>query len=260
MRAEHSFRVEAVILRHTDWGEADRLLTLYSRERGKLRAIAKGARKIRSRKAGHLEPFTRVSLQVAKGRDLLIVTQAETLDAFLPLGENLMKTGYASYVVELLDRFASEDGSENNAVFKLLTETLTRVASESDPWLALRFYEVRILDHLGFRPILFKCANCDREIKPEDQYFSPLAGGVLCPDCGSNLPGAWSISLDALRNFRHFQRSSFSEAARAHPSLETRRELEEIIQKYLTYLLERKLNSPGFIKQVTGNHHINESS
>src|SRR5512136_2086531 len=102
-RSERSFRVEAVILRHADWGEADRLLSLYSRERGKLRAVAKGARRIRSRKAGHLEPFTRVSLQMAKGRDLLIVTQAETLDAHLPLRESLLKTGHASYVAELLD-------------------------------------------------------------------------------------------------------------------------------------------------------------
>ena len=63
--------MEAVVLRHADWGEADRLITLYSHERGKLRAIAKGARKIRSRKAGHLEPFTRVTLQLARGHDLL---------------------------------------------------------------------------------------------------------------------------------------------------------------------------------------------
>src|SRR5512137_2502834 len=105
MTGQRSFRVEAVVLRHSDWGEADRLLTLYTRERGKVRALAKGARRIRSRKAGHLEPFTRVTLQLAKGRDLLIVSQADTLDAYLPLGANLVKTGLASYIVELLDRF-----------------------------------------------------------------------------------------------------------------------------------------------------------
>lgn len=250
-RSERSFRVEAVILNHADWGEADRLLTLYSRERGKLRAVAKGARRIRSRKAGHLEPFTRVSLQVAKGRDLLIVTQAETQEAYLPLRESLMKTGHASYVVELLDRFASEDGSENSGIYRLLTETLKLVSNEADPWLALRYYEVHLLDHLGFRPLLFQCANCGKEIKAEDQFFSPLAGGVLCPSCGSNLPGAWLISMEALRNFRHFQRSSFTEASRARPSGEIRRELEGLIQKYLTYLLERNLNTPGFIRQIT---------
>src|SRR5512140_3276703 len=109
MPEPRSFRVEAVVLRHADWGEADRLLTLYTRERGKVRAIAKGARKIRSRKAGHLEPFTRVTLQLARGRYLLIVTQADTVDAYLPIHENLAKTGNAAYIVELLDRFTFED-------------------------------------------------------------------------------------------------------------------------------------------------------
>src|SRR5512135_3495534 len=128
-KTEHSFRVTAVVLRHSDWGEADRLLTLFTREQGKLRAVAKGARKARSRKAGHLEPFTHVRLQLAKGRDLPIVTQAETVDAYLPLRENLVLTSQASYVMELLDRFTYEDGSENSAIFRPLTETLARLAS-----------------------------------------------------------------------------------------------------------------------------------
>jgi DNA repair protein RecO (recombination protein O) len=250
MTGQRSFRVEAVVLRHADWGEADRLLTLYTRERGKVRAIAKGARKIRSRKAGHLEPFTRVTLQLAQGRDLLIVTQADTVDAYLPLGEDLVKTGYASYVVELLDRFTYEDESENHAIFVLLTEILGRIATEPDPWLAIRYFEVRLLDFLGYRPHLFKCANCGKEIQPVDQFFSPAAGGVLCPTCGAGLPGAWRISMEALKHFRHFQRSSYPEAQRARPSPEVQNELETLMQRYLTYLLERGLNTPGFIKQI----------
>jgi DNA repair protein RecO (recombination protein O) len=250
MRDPRSFRVEAVVLRHADWGEADRILTLYTRQRGKVRAIAKGARKIRSRKAGHLEPFTRVTLQLARGRDLLIVTQADTLDAYLALGTDLVKTGCASYLVELLDRFTYEEASENQAIFRLLTESLGRVASEADPWLAMRYYEVRLLDLLGFRPHLFECANCGEEIKAVNQFFSPAAGGVLCPKCGAGLPGVWSVSVEALKYFRHFQRSPYSEAQRARPIPEVRNELETLIQKYLTYLLERSLNSPEFIRQI----------
>jgi DNA repair protein RecO (recombination protein O) len=245
-----SFRVEAVVLRHADWGEADRILTLYTRERGKVRAVAKGARKIRSRKAGHLEPFTHVTLQLAKGRDLLIVTQADTLDAYLALGADLVKTGYASYVVELLDRFTYEDESENQAIFRLLTESLSRIASEADPWLAMRYYEVRLLDLLGFRPHLFECANCGEQIRAVNQFFSAAAGGVLCPKCGTGLPGAWSVSMEALKVFRHMQRSPYAEAQRARPEPKIRNELEGLIQRYLTYLLERGLNSPEFIRQI----------
>ena len=251
MREARSFRVEAVVLRHADWGEADRMLTLYTRERGKVRAIAKGARKIRSRKAGHLEPFTRVSLQLAKGRDLLIVTQADSLEVYHALGEDLVKTGYAAYVVELLDRFTYEDESENFAIYRLLTEILGRIASEADPWLAIRYYEVRLLDLLGFRPHLFECANCGEEIRAVDQFFSPAAGGVLCPKCGTGLPGVWNVSVEALKYFRYFQRSEYAKAEKARrPSLEVQNELETLIQRYLTYLLERGLNTPGFIKQI----------
>ena len=125
-RRQRSLRLEAVVLKHSDWGEADRLVWLFSREQGKLRAIAKGARKPRSRKAGHLEPFTRVSLQVARGRDLPIITQAETLEAYLPLRDDLLRTTYAAYAVELLDRFTYEEG-EHQGLYRLLTETLDRL-------------------------------------------------------------------------------------------------------------------------------------
>ena len=246
-----SFRLEAVVLRHADWGEADRLLTLYTRERGKVRAIAKGARKVKSRKAGHLEPFTRVTLQLARGRDLLIVTDADTIDAYQPLREDLIKTGYASYLVELLDRFTYEEESENYNIFRLLTESLSRVANEPDPWLAIRYYEVHLLDHLGFRPQLFECANCREEIQAVDQFFSAAQGGVICPRCGAGLPGVWNVSVEALKYLRHFQRSSYAETQRARPSPQVRDEVEALMQHYVTYLLERGLNTPKFLRQVT---------
>jgi DNA repair protein RecO (recombination protein O) len=250
MAEQRSFRLEAVVLRHADWGEADRLLTLYTRERGKVRAIAKGARKIRSRKAGHLEPFTRVTLQLARGRDLLIVTQADTVDAYLPIHENLVKTSHAAYVVELLDRFTYEDDTENYNIFRLLTEVLSRLEKEADPWLAIRYYELRLLDLLGYRPHLFECANCGREIKAEDQFFSAAQGGALCPACGVGLPGAWSVSVEALKYLRHFQRSDYAGAQRARPAPEIQSEVETLLQRYVTYLLERELNSPDFIRQI----------
>jgi DNA repair protein RecO (recombination protein O) len=246
----HSFRAASVVLRHSDWGEADRLLVLYTRERGKVRAIVKGARKLTSRKAGHLEPFTHVTLQLAKGRDLLIVTQAETVNAFLKLHENLVKTGYAAYVIELLDRFTYEEEGGNPTLFKLLVETLDRIEKEKDSWLSVRYYEMRLLDFIGFRPQLFECANCGREILAEDQFFSFKAGGAICPRCGQGLPNPARISLEALKYLRHFQRSGYHVASRARPSREVQKEAETLMQGYFTYLLERELNTPGFIKRV----------
>jgi DNA repair protein RecO (recombination protein O) len=245
-----SFRAAAVVLRHADWGEADRLLTLYTREQGMVRAVAKGVRKMTSRKSGHLQPFTHITIQLAKGRDLLIVTQVETVNAFLSLHDDLQKTSYAAYVVELLLRFSYEEEGGNPTIFRLLTETLDRLEKEEDSWLAIRYYEMRLLDAVGFRPHLFECANCGREILAEDQFFSFTAGGVICPRCGQGLPNLMKISIETLKYLRHFQRSSYKDASRARPTLEVQKEAEVLMQGYFTYLLERELNTPGFIKRV----------
>ena len=245
-----SFRVEAVVLRHQDYGEADRLLTIYTRQIGKTRVLAKGARKIASRKAGHIEPLTQVKLQLAKGRDMFLITQADTVDAYLPLRDDLLLTSQALYILELLDRFTYVDDTENPSTFRLLTDTLARLTAKDDPWLVTRYYEMRLLDYLGFRPQLLECVNCGREIKAEDQFFSYRAGGVICPRCGQGLPHLKPISVETLKYFRHFQRSSYRDAARARPSADVQEEAESLMQGYFTYLLERELNTPGFLKKI----------
>ena len=120
---QRSLRVEAIVLRHSDWGEADRLLGLFTRELGKVRAVAKGVRKPRSRKAGSPGAVHPGQPAAGLGREMLIVTQAEAVDPHLALREDLVRVGYAAYVVELLDRFTYEEG-ENAALYRLLAETL----------------------------------------------------------------------------------------------------------------------------------------
>lgn len=248
-KAPHTLHTECVVLRHSDWGEADRLLVLYSREGGKLRAVAKGVRKLKSRKAGHLEPFTRVKLLLAHGREFWIVTQAETVDAYLPVREDLVRTAYAAYVIELLDRFTYEEG-ENRALYQLLVDTLGRVSTLPDPFPAVRYYEIRLLDLLGFRPDLQVCARCGEAIKPEDQFFDVTQGGVLCPRCGPGVATARPISMRALRFLRHYQRSTFQEASRLETPVGVKREVETLLNHYLTYWLERRLNTPAFLREV----------
>ncbi len=241
--------VEAIVLRHADWGEADRILTVFSRQAGKLRAIAKGARRLRSRKAGHLEPFTRVKLLLAQGRDFWIITQAEMIDGYPSAREDLLRTGYAAYLCELLDRFTYEEG-DAPGLFDILADGLARVSSLSDPIIALRYFELRLLDHSGFRPQLFECVSCGEKIEARDQFFDFALGGVVCPRCGPGIANARPVSMDTLRFLRHLQRSRFGEAARAEPGQSTRDEMERLMQGYLTWLLERKLNTPGFIAEA----------
>lgn len=256
---QRTFRVDAVVLRHSDWGEADRLLWLFTQEMGKVRVLAKGARKIRSRKAGHLEPFMRVHLLLAKGREILLVTQAETIEAYLPLHEDLEGITYASYAVELLDRFTYEEG-ENRPLYQLLVDTLSRLSQMPEKDMVIRYYELRLLDLVGFRPQLFHCLGCDEEIRPQAQYFSAQEGGILCPKCGANAIGVHPISMQALKYLRHYQRSKFPEAKKARLNPELNREMEIVMQHYLTYLLERGLNTPPFMRRLRKDNRDRDSS
>ena len=253
---ERLYRTEAVVLRRQDLGETDRLLTLYTPTRGKLRVVAKGARKPSSRKAGHIELFIHSTLLVAKGRTLDIVTQAEAIHPFRALRESLDRITYAHYVVELLDRFTSE-GEESRASFDLLVETLLRLCEADDLPLAARFYELRLLALEGYQPQLFSCLDCGDTIQPVTNYFDPGHGGVLCPRCGEGLIGrpgmprqVRPVSVDALKVLRYLQTHDYETCSRLRLKVATHRDVEAIMLHYITYVLERNLKSVDFIHRL----------
>jgi DNA repair protein RecO (recombination protein O) len=225
------------------------LLTIFTREIGKLTAIAKGVRKARSRKAGHVEPFTRASLQLARGRNLFILTQAEASDVYANLREDLVLLGTASYVIELIDRSTTAE-EENRSLYNILIRSLARLDRGDDPNLVTRYFELRLLDYVGFRPQLRVCTQCETEIQAEDQYFSAMRGGVICPKCGHRDPSVRPISMQALKYLRYFQRSSYRDAARAKIPAPIYAEMETLMQYYLTHNLERGLNSPSFLRRI----------
>jgi DNA repair protein RecO (recombination protein O) len=233
---ERTVRTEAIVLKHKNWGEADRMLWIYTRKIGKVQAI------------------TRVNLLMACGRSFLIVAQAETIDAFLKLREDLLRVGFASYITELLDRF-TYDEDDNQQIYRLLVDTLSRIDSESDPNISVRYFEVKLLELLGYRPELSNCVNCASEIQAEDQYFSISMGGALCPRCGPKIHDASQISLNTLKYLRHYQRSSYAEASKAQLPPQLNRDLEQLMQRYFTYFLERNLNTPTFIRRVKNRPH-----
>jgi DNA repair protein RecO (recombination protein O) len=109
---------------------------------------------------------------------------------------------------------------------------------------------MRLLDIVGFRPQLFRCVNCNAEIRAEDQYFSAQLGGVVCPRCGPGAPGAHPVTMPVLKYLRHFQRSSFNEAKRAKLTPNLTYQLELVMQHYVTFLLERGLNTPAFLRRL----------
>jgi len=243
------FRTDAIVLRRMDLGEADRLLTLFTPQHGKLRVVAKGVRRPGSKKAGHLEPFTLVNLLLARGRELDIITQAEAVRTFPQIRTDLLRLGLAAYVVELIDRFGVQEG-DSLGLFELAADTMDRLDREPLPEVALRYFQIRLLDLVGYRPELFRCVSCSNQARPVDQFFSLSEGGLLCPNCGPKRDQARPLSLVALKVLRHTQRNSYVQAARPKLSSIVANELDELLESYLSYLLERELNVPGFLRQV----------
>ena len=143
-------------------------------------------------------------------------------------------------------------------IFRLLANTLSRLEAQSNPETVTHFYEIRLLDMLGFRPQLFECVDCGREIQAQDQFFSPLAGGVVCPECGGSRVEAWNIQQDVLRYLRHLQRSKWQQIANVVIPQTIDQRLTDLMQRYLTYLLERNLNSPEFLREIRGNEEGSE--
>lgn len=252
------YRVEAIILRRTDFGEADRLLTLITPNLGKLRAIAKGARKPSSRKSGHVELFSHSTLLLAKGRELDIITQAETIEAFMPLRASLERLGYAYYLGELVDRF-SEEGNENIPLFDLLLHALRWLGDDTNPPdLLARFFELRLLQNVGYRPQLFHCVNCGVPIEPMENLFSAEAGGVIDPICSETqrdkmAEHGWDIrpiSLNALKVLRFLQTREFETVRVLQLSPEVLLEVESLMHHYISHHLERNLKSVDFLYRL----------
>ncbi len=242
------YRTEAIVLRRSDYSEADRILTIYTPRFGKRRVIAKGVRKTTSRLAGHIELFTRVQLLLAEGRNLDIVTQAEIVAPYRALREDLQRVSFAYYIAELLDKLTTDEEGQSPA-YTLLAETLDALDSAPHPELAVRRFELRLLALLGYRPYLFQCAACQEELTEAADRWTP-AGGMLCNRCAADDPGAVPISLPAFKALRFMQRQPLDAILGLRLGKELRQELEELLRLTLRPILERDLKSVNFVKAV----------
>ena len=249
MPAPRVYKTTGIVLRHRKLGEADKILTLFTPNQGKLDAVAKGVRRPASKLAGHVEPLIYSTFLLAQGRELDIVTQAETVEPLTPLREDLERVGRALYAAELIDRFTPER-QESRSLFRLFLETLRRLATRDalDP--VLRYFEVQLLDELGYRPQLDECVGCRATLQPTTNFWSAASGGVLCPACASQEPPAQELSLGALKVLRLLQRSSFAEAERVRVRGALAQELERHLREYVRYVLERDVRSIAFVDAV----------
>jgi DNA repair protein RecO (recombination protein O) len=241
------YRTPAIILKRMDLGEADRIVTCFSRDEGKIRAVAKGVRRTTSRSAGHLEPFTLSDLLFAVGRDLDVISQADTLESFRTVREDLVLTTHAYYLVEVVD-LLTEDHMENRGVFDALLQGLHDLGDMPDARLVLIMFHLRLLEALGYRPELRECVACRATIEPERNQFSAQTGGVLCPLCGPRESSARAVGTSALKLMRFLQQTDGRQAVSAPGHVS--REAEGLLRDYAEHIVERRLRSPALIARV----------
>lgn len=247
--APRVYRTEGIVLKGYDFGEADRILTLYTPQLGKLRVVAKGMRRTKSRMGGHLDLFTRSNLLVARGRQLDIITQAETIETFGGMRSDLVRLSYAHYVAELVDAFSVEQMA-NYPAYATTVATLRRIAEIDDPALSVHSFEIQLLGLMGYRPQLHRCLNCDASIQPVSNRFSPKMGGVLCPNCASEDHAARPISVDALKLLRNLQTNESATLQLASVPSDVGQEVESRLQEYIAYRLEKGPRSVRFLEQL----------
>jgi len=243
------YNTEAVVLRKAEMGEADSILTLYTPHLGKLRAVAKGVRRPKSKLGGHVELLTHSEVMLAKSKNLDIITQSQTIESFLPLHNDLWRTSWAIYIAELVDRFTAE-GEENYPLFKLLVDTLHWLCQARHGELVLRYFELHLFKHLGYQPQLQHCLVCRSPLKPIPNFFTPSGGGVLCPHCHSQEPIVHSLSLNALKVLRFLQRSHYAGVDRLRITPELSLELKRLMHGYIRYLLEREVKSADWLDRL----------
>lgn len=247
-----TLKTPAVVLRRSNLGEADRLLTLFTPELGKVRAVARGVRKPTSKSAGHVELYSVVDVMLAKGRsDLYVVAQAELLEPFLPLQSDLHRVGYASLFAELIDRFAVDEQA-NPEAYQLLVDGLGWLcAPEADLRLASRYYEMHLLDTMGYAPSLFFCAKGGDKLDAIDQFYSIIEGGVVCPDHAAGYVNMMPLHLSVFKILRHMMRSSWPNFKVLKITEQQHQDLQTILHHTLFYLLEQRLQSVDFLRRIT---------
>ena len=186
-----------------------------------------------------------------------MVAGCQTIESFQPLREDLDRLSRALYAVELVDRLVPQRVPEL-ATYRLLLETLRRLerveklgpSAVSEQDLALRYFEMRLMEQSGFRPELGCCVACRSPLQPQQNFFGPQSGGVVCPGCVSGVAGSRVLSLDGLKVLRLLQRASYNEIVRLKVLPLLAQEVEPHLRSYIVCVLERDVNAAAFIERL----------
>ena len=241
-----TYRDQAVVLRKLDYGEADRIYTLLTREHGKVGAIAKGVRKTTSKLAYALGLYAHVDVLLAQGRNLDVVAQAQLMPG-ARLEAEVERTAHAALIAELAER-VTEDRHPVDGIYELTVLALEELARETEPRRASAYFLSNALELLGYAPQLTDCASCSRPLEPAPSAFSPAAGGFLCMDCAE--PGMMLVSVAAIKVLRLMAAGDIALYRRLRLEASVLREVETVLETQLEHHLDRRLKSLEFLRSM----------
>jgi DNA repair protein RecO (recombination protein O) len=246
------YKTQAIVLSRFELGEADRVLTLLTPHDGKLKAIAKGVRKPRSRIGGTLEPFAELHLVLVHGRTFDVITQASVGEAWLHLRDRLESAATAWYIGELAER-AVEERAAAYPVYALLRRAFQLLDDGMAPGRVARWYEYGLADALGMRPEVDRCVECDRALEEHDTFrWVPALGGIVCQRHPGPPAEQVGLSLDALKLLRAYRRLDIEALAALRLPQSVESEVEDALRRFLRYVLERDARSLAFLDEVRG--------
>lgn len=238
------YRDEAVVLRTHKLGEADRIITLLTRHHGRIRAVARGVRRTTSRWGSRLEPCTRVDLQLAEGRTLDVITQADTLTSFSSLGHDYTRYTAAAAMLEAAERLVIEDREPATQQYLLLVGGLRAVAArDRAPGPILDSYLLRSLAVAGYAPSFEECARCGQP--GPHGWFNPAAGGILCDGC--RVPGSASPLVGTVRVLGALLAGDWPVVDAADPR--ELREASTLVAAFVAWHVERGLRSLAYVER-----------
>ena len=250
MAARKTYRTRGIVLRHVPIGEADRIVTIFTPELGKIRAVARGVRRTRSKLSGHLEPLTYVAASLAHGRTLDVISEAQTVRSFRGLREDLALMSQSVYLAELADAFLAEREAGRD-LFGLLSDCLAALESSAEPSRLLPWFEVRMLGLSGFGPELHECVECRLTLEPGDYVYSSDLGGVVCDGCRAASSGqVLPLSLGANKVLRYYSGRDLAGALDLAVPSHVSREVSRVLRSYIRHVLERELKSVEFMDLV----------
>jgi len=243
---------EALVLRTTIHAEADLIVSLYTRERGKLRVLAKSALKSFRRFPGQLELFNHleVSLRASRQPDLPLLESSRLLEDFPRLRPHLGKVAAAGMLAEVAE-IASGEFDPDPAIFEILLQAFRRLDREKKPEPILWASLLRLLGRLGYRPALTSCALCQKPLPERGLYFSSAAGGALCASCGRKTPQAARLPNSTLRTFQQALRLPLGRLPRLGFTRSVLQDAAALLPAYAEYHLARPLHSYRFLRALS---------